>query len=213
MENPWLKIKHSDYENHMIEIGQSHVLNSLTKYCLEKYQPKNFALLGCATGNGLEHVKFNVTDKVYAIDINQEYLNKTQEKFENQITNFELLKKDIQQEELAIKNIDLFFVGLVLEFVDPQKALNKIIETISKNGILFIVIQKNSQTTIVSKSKYKSLKTLSDISNEVDENKIDSFIRLKNMELINKEEIELTKRKSFITLEYRNKNNDSTTRA
>ncbi|RXQ94443.1 class I SAM-dependent methyltransferase [Ancylomarina salipaludis] len=205
MENPWLKINHSDYENHMIEVGQSQILNSLKKYCLDKYQPKNFALLGCATGNGLEHVKSNVTNKVYAIDINQEYLNKTQEKFENQIINLELLKRDIQNEELAIKNIDLFFVGLVLEYVDPKKTLNKIIETIGKNGILFIVIQKNKQTTFVSKTKYKSLETLSDISNDVNENEIDSFICLKNMELIKKEEIELTKSKSFITLEYRKK--------
>jgi len=205
MENPWLNIQHSDYENHMTEVGQYQVLNNLTKYCLEKYQPENFALLGCATGNGLEHVKSDVTNNVYAIDINQEYLNKTKEKFENQINNLEILKTDVQHEELTMKNIDLFFVGLVLEYVEPIKVLMKIIETIREKGILFIVIQKSEQTNFVSKTRYKSLETLADILNEVDEDEIDSFIRLKNMELIKKEKIVLTKNKSFITFEYRKK--------
>lgn len=206
MENPWLKIQHSDYENHMTEAGQAQVLNDLTKYCLGKYHPKNFALLGCATGNGLEHIKSSVTNKVYAIDINQEYLNKTFERFKNQIHNLELLQADIQQEALAIKNIDVFFVGLVLEFVDPQKALSKIIKTINKNGVLCIVIQKNKQKTIISQTAYTALETLEDISKEVNENEIDAYLCLNHMELMKKEEIELTKGKSFIILEYRKNN-------
>ena len=53
MENPWLNISHTDYENHTIEVGQAQVLNKLTKECLDKCLPEKFALLGCSTGNGL----------------------------------------------------------------------------------------------------------------------------------------------------------------
>jgi len=202
MKNPWLNIKHDDYENHMIEAGQSQVLNDLTKYCLEKYQAEIFALLGCATGNGLEHIKTDVTKKVYAIDINREYLNKTREKFENKISDLELLELDIQNDELSFKNVDLFFVGLVLEFVDPQKVIRKIIKTIRNNGILFLVIQKNKLTSIISKTNYKSMETLVDISREVDLKEIDGFIRSENMALIRSDEIKITENKSFITIEY-----------
>lgn len=205
MHNPWLEISHSDYENHMIEVGQAQVLNSSTKYCLDKYLPESFALLGCSTGNGLEHIKPEITKKVYAIDINPEYLNRTKEKFENKINNLEILNTDIQNDELIIKSVDLFFVGLVLEYVKPEKALKKIINTLNEKGILLIVIQKNKQTSFVSKTEYKSLEKLTDISNEVNEVEIDRFIHSENMELINREEIELTKNKSFISLEYRMK--------
>ena len=210
MKNPWLKILYSDYENHMTEVGQTEVLNKLTKYCLNKYSPNSFALLGCSTGNGLEHVDPQITQRVYAIDINPVFLNKTREKFQNKIRNLEILNLDIKNEELAIKNVDLFFVGLVLEYVEPEKALRKIIDTLSGAGILFIVIQKNNQTSFVSRTKYKSLEKLADIANEVNEGGINKFIHSENMELIRREEIQLTESKSFITLEYLKKNIDRT---
>lgn len=210
MKNPWLKILYSDYENHMTEVGQTEVLNKLTKYCLKKYSPNSFALLGCSTGNGLEHVDPQITQRVYAIDINPVFLNKTREKFQNKIRNLEILNLDIKNEELAIKNVDLFFVGLVLEYVEPEKALRKIIDTLSGAGILFIVIQKNNRTSFVSRTKYKSLEKLADIANEVNEGGINKFIHSENMELIRREEIQLTESKSFITLEYLKKNIDRT---
>jgi len=203
MKNPWINIKHTDYENHMTEVGQAQVLNGLTKRCLSQYRPVNFALLGCATGNGLEHVDANFTSTVYAIDINQDYLTTTKERFGKQISKLELINSDIQHDDLTIQNVDLFFIGLVLEYVSPQKVLNKIIKAIRERGVLFIVIQKSKRTSFVSKTKYKSLEALAGISNEVNEDEIDHFIRLNNMELINKQRIELTENKAFISLEYR----------
>lgn len=203
MKNPWLNIKHNDYDNHMTEVGQAQVLSGLVKYCADKYLPEHFALLGCATGNGLEHINPDITNKVYAIDINQDFLHLTKEKFGEQINGLEIVKADIQNEELFIKNIDLFFVGLVLEYVDPTVALKKIIKTLNHNGILFIVLQKSNQISFVSKTKYKSLETLSTISKEVEEAEVDKYLKINNMELIRKEEIKLTESKSFITLEYK----------
>jgi ubiquinone/menaquinone biosynthesis C-methylase UbiE len=212
MKNPWLEISNSDYEKHMIEVGQAQVLNTLTKYCLDKYHPENFALIGCATGNGLEHIKPKITKNVYAVDINPDYLNKTKRKFKDKISNLLILNTDIQNDEITIENIDLVFIGLVLEYVDTETVLRKIIKTLNEKGTLLIVIQKNKQTSFVSKTKYKSLEKLSEISNEVNEEKIDRFIKSNNMELIKRDEIELTKNKSFLTLEYRmKKNNERTT--
>ncbi|NOZ46366.1 MAG: methyltransferase domain-containing protein [Chlorobi bacterium] len=203
--NPWLEISYSDYENHMIEVGQAQVLNRLTKYNLDKYNPESFALIGCSTGNGLEHIKPEITRIVYAVDINPYYLNKTRERFNTKIDNLQICNTDIQNDEIKIKNIDLVFIGLILEYVEPEKVLKKIIQILSKKGILSIVIQKNKQTSFVSKTNYTSLEKLTNISNEVNEEKIDRYIKSKNMELIKREEIELTRNKSFITLEYRMK--------
>lgn len=202
MENPWLKIPYSDYDNHMSEVGQAQILSALAKYCLEKYQPENFALAGCGTGNGLEHVK-PVTKSVYAVDINPKYLKRAKENFEKRIKNLRLINKDIEKDRLKFKNVDLFFCGLVLEYVDTGKALKKIINTLRESGILFIVIQKSRETSFVTKTKYKSLEKLADISKEVDEKEIYSFLQSENMQLMKSEKIELTKDKSFLTFEYK----------
>lgn len=205
MGNPWLEISYSDYENHMTEIGQAQVLSKLTKHYLDKYKPESFALLGCSTGNGLEHIKNETTKNVYAIDINPEYVEITRGKFNKKIKNLKTYNLDIRKDDLKFRNIDLHFVGLVLEYVEPKKALKKIIETLNGNGILAIVIQKNKETSFFTKTKYKSLEKLNDISNEVNEREIDRFIHSENMELIKREDIKLTKNKSFISVEYQMK--------
>jgi len=205
MDNPWLEILPDDYENHMTEIGQAQVLNKLIHDALDRYLPRSFALLGCSTGNGLEHVKSDLTQRVYAIDINPEYLKKTHEKFGNQMKGLEIIKADILHDELNIGNVDLFFIGLVLEYTQPIMALKKIIRTLSEKGTLFIVIQRNQQTSFVTKTKYKSLEKLAAISHQVKEEEIDAYIQSEAMRRTHREEIELTPNKSFITLSYSKK--------
>ena len=202
MINPWLTISHSDYEGHMLKTGQAQVLNELTKNCLDKYKPETFALLGCSTGNGLEHINRETTKNVYAIDINPEYLQLTREKFEQKIQNLTTCNIDIRKDKLSFRNVDLFLIGLVLEYVEPEKALEKVIRTLSKNGILVTIIQKNKNTTFVSNTEYKSLEKLAQISEEIDENELVQFFRQKKMNLIEKKEIELNENKSFISLTY-----------
>jgi len=202
MINPWLKISHSDYEDHMKEVGQAQVLNELIKSYLNKYIPENFALLGCSTGNGLEHVK-SITRKVYAIDINPDYLARTERKFGRKINKLITYNIDIQKSDLIFNSIDLFFAGLVLEYVEPINALSKIIKTLNKNGVKVVVIQKSKPTFFETKTRYKSLEQLSNISKEVDEIEINTFIQSKNLELIERKEIELTENKSFVTFEYK----------
>jgi len=200
--NPWLKIPHTDYENHMIKVGQTQVLSEQMEFYLDKYQPENFALLGCATGNGLEHIQSGITKNVFAIDINPNYLQITNDKFKSKIENLDICCLDISKGKLNIQNVDLFFVGLVLEYVEPISALTKIRQTLNQTGVLVLLIQKNYHTTFVSKTEYKSLEQLSSISQEVDEKSIDEFIRSKNLELNSRREIMLTESKSFVVLEY-----------
>ncbi|KXX72365.1 class I SAM-dependent methyltransferase [Flammeovirga sp. SJP92] len=202
MENPWLTIQHSDYENHMLEVGQAQALNKLTSYCLKKYKPERFALLGCATGNGLEHIDPNFTQSVYAIDINGDYLKKLKATFQEEITGLEVLNIDVQHEQLDLEQIDLCFVGLVLEYVDAEKVCSKIIKTLREKGCLIIVIQKNDQTTFVSKTRYTSLESLSSISQLINEKELESWMAFQEMELIKKEELKLTETKSFVVYEY-----------
>lgn len=201
MNNPWLEIPSDDYENHMSEIGQSQILNQLIEKHLNQYKPKKFALLGCSTGNGLEHIDSRITKTTYVIDINPKYLEITYHKFHKTL-NLKPYNIDIQNTALDFMDVELFFIGLVLEYVDPLKSLKNIITTLAKNAILSLVIQKNEKTTFVTSTKYKSLEKLSKISNQVNEDNISSFLLQNGFELINRDVIVLNKNKSFIYFNY-----------
>jgi len=187
----------------MTEVGQAQVLSALTKYALDTYRPERFALLGCATGNGLEHVNPEITKKVYALDINPDYLNKTREKFEHHLKHLEVINADIQKESLHLSDIDLLFAGLVLEYVDPVTALDKMYNTLGHKGVLFVVLQKSHQASFVTETRYTALEKLSAISHEVDEAAITEFLHTKKMTLVRREDIRLTGNKSFTALEFR----------
>ena len=87
--NPWLDIPLEDYERHMSHhlVGQSILLNSLTKKYLDETKPETAVFLGIAGGNGLEHIDTNITRSVYGIDINQDYLD-TAFKDTNRLSHF-----------------------------------------------------------------------------------------------------------------------------
>jgi SAM-dependent methyltransferase len=200
MTNPWLRIPHEDYENHMTEVGQAQVLSELTDKYLKKYSPKSFALLGCSTGNGLEHIDSKATEHVYAIDINSDYIARLQGSFEGKIENLHTICMDIQKDDLRIKDIDLFFIGLVLEYVNPAIALEKVIATLKDEGILALVFQHSCKATFVSKTSYQSLEKLTQISTEVDEQWINGFLQSRHMKIQERYEVALKKGKSFVVI-------------
>lgn len=200
MENPWLKIPYTDYENHMLQVGQAQVLNALTRHYLERYEPSCFILLGCSTGNGLEHVGPG-TERVYAVDINPEYLDVVWEKFGDRIENLHILQKDIGRDEMEVEDADLVFAGLILEYVDPLTALRIMIRMLSETGILVLVFQVNKRSAFVSKTKYSSLECLSDFAKPVNEEEIKGFIESNGMKLIERKEVELNPGKSFVVFE------------
>lgn len=200
MINPWLTITFSDYENHMLEVGQAQILSKLTDHFLKEYKPANFALIGCATGNGLEYIDNDITKNVYAVDINPDFLYQTRMRFENDIKNLTTYCIDLQNDKLCLSNIDLVFCGLILEYVEPLKFLKNISEIINKYGKIVIVNQKNRQTPFVTKTKYKTLESLAEIAMEVNEKNIEDICKSLNLKMIHRDEIYLNNNKSFLVL-------------
>jgi SAM-dependent methyltransferase len=202
MTNPWLTISYSDYENHMLEVGQTQILSKLTDYYLKEYKPTSFVLIGCATGNGLEHVDSEITKNVFAVDINADFLEQTKIRFENKIQNLTICCIDLQNDKLCFSNIDLVFCGLILEYVEPEKVLRNICEIMNEHGKIVIIIQENKQTSFVTKTKYKSLRSLTNFANEISEKRISSICENINLKIVHKLEIQLNDKKSFIVLAF-----------
>lgn len=205
MTNPWLNIDPADYEDHMSDkdVKQLQALNLLTKQFLDKYKPQSFALLGCTTGNGLEHINTGITKQIHAIDINPDYLKITAERYAH-IPNLKTHLLDINTDDLHLNDIDLFLLPLVLEYVDIDTAIRKVAASMSHGGNIAIVIQSSDKADFVSKTAYSSLNALSDIASIVDEKALCNILSNHDFSLSYREVMPLKHGKSFIVLEFSN---------
>ncbi|MBN1274185.1 MAG: class I SAM-dependent methyltransferase [Candidatus Aminicenantes bacterium] len=166
MNNPWLKISAPDYEGHMglPEVNQLSFLGDVFKEFLAKYECSSVAYLGCATGNGLEHISNRKTRRLTAIDINPEYLEVLRNRYKSRIPYLEIIEEDLNKYQGNGRQYSLIFAGLLFEYLDPLPLLRKISKWLKKTGILAVVLQlPDKYTKKVSDTPYPSLKFLDPI--------------------------------------------------
>jgi hypothetical protein len=170
MDNIWEKVPLEDYEKHMSHetVGQQQLLSELTRKYLQRLTPKTTMFLGVSGGNGLEHIDTTITDKVYGIDINKEYLLKTKIRFENRIEDMELLNLDISTNFTEIARVDFIWAALILEYVKMDDCFKFIINNIQDNGYVVITIQVNNGVSSISKTGVETVKLVGQIFKPVD---------------------------------------------
>lgn len=200
MTNPWLNIPFGDYEDHMFEVGQTSILNNLLKNALQIYNPACFAVVGCTTGNGLEHVNNQITETVYAIDINPKYLEVLGARFSRAIPDLRLVCESIESISLIDVNADLVWCALVLEYVNPEKALKTMLSMLSAKGKLALIVQRSNGSSFVTKTKYHSLECLSPIATEVDEVSLVKICQQQGYAVTESRVIQINPVKSFVYL-------------
>ena len=83
MAHPWLDIDVADYIGHMHSPGvnQGPILNGLRREALQDVRAGTVLVVGCSTGNGLEHVDAAITRSVTALDINPVFLSQVADRF------------------------------------------------------------------------------------------------------------------------------------
>jgi len=202
--NPWLNIPSEDYEKHMSDktVDQLKALNEITFHQLNKYQPESFSLIGCCTGNGLEHIHSSITKRVYGVDINPEYLKITKIRFQKNIPSLKLIALDIEKEKLPFCDVELTLIALVFEYVNLKKAVQNIISSIKSKGKVVTVIQRNNHQTFVSSTKFNSLKTLLEISHKVDKHALIKEFSVNNFKILEELVIPLPSGKEFIVITF-----------
>lgn len=170
MVNPWLNIPATDYEGHMgsPNVGQLSFLANIFKEALEHHDCHTVALLGCATGNGLEHVKGEFTHRVTAVDMHPEYLGILRQRYGNKVPGLEVVQDDLESCELDKQAYSLIFAGLIFEYLEPLVLLQKIAKWLQVDGILVSVLQLPAEGASVSETPYTSLKSLSSIMSLID---------------------------------------------
>jgi SAM-dependent methyltransferase len=185
--SPWLEVPLADYEAHMAlpEVGQARLLAAMLASVLREHRPASVAVLGCAGGNGFENVPRDT--RLVGIDLNPAYLEAARSRFAAQRPDLELHVADVERDELRLTPVDLVFAGLVLEYVDANRALERIGKWLVPRGILATVLQLPSDAQPITPSPFPSLERLAPI------------MRLLAPERL----VELAARRGFVTVDSR----------
>ena len=202
--NPWLHIPLEDYERHMSHhlVGQSTLLNALTKKYLDAIKPETVILLGIAGGNGLEHIDNQITQSVYGIDINQVYLDIAFKRYKHRISSLKLMNLDITKHSENICQADFIWAALVLEYTGIDKTLSFCTNNIHKEGHLIISIQANNNISSVSPTGIESVKKAGEIFSIVEPEALLSKAAENGYKFMGKEENILPNGKSIITFHF-----------
>lgn len=146
------------------DVDQLAFLSRTFQKCLGKQYCSAVALLGSATGNGLEHINIEVTKRVTVVDINPEYLEILRQRYEMSVPGLEIMEADLQTCELEKQAYSLIYAGLIFEYLDPQKLLPGISAWLRQDGVMVAVLQLPAKgVKKVTDTSYASLKKLESI--------------------------------------------------
>jgi ubiquinone/menaquinone biosynthesis C-methylase UbiE len=201
--NPWNKIPVKEYELHMsdMNIFQAQTLNMIMESQVNDYVPDTLAVFGVTSGNGLEHTE--KINKVYAVDINEEYLDRCSKKFSSR-KNITYVKLDIENDIFNFGKISLAICNLIFEYVNEEKFIKKISGILCENGILSIVFQKNENNSYISKSAYSdTFNILNEIHHDVDELATSDLMVRNGFSRIKKTEYNLPNAKKLVRLDFK----------
>jgi SAM-dependent methyltransferase len=141
--NPWLSIPAADYEGHMgaAGAGQLAPLAEIFAQVYDALRPPSVALLGCATGNGLEAVDPAVTPRIVGVDVNAEYLEVARRRHARLGGALELRCADLLDCDLGRGAFALVHAALVFEHVEPAPLVARIARWLAPGGTCAAVLQ------------------------------------------------------------------------
>lgn len=153
MANPWEKIALSDYESHMKldSVMQLQSLNQMMKGQFA-YPVNSVMILGIAGGNGLEHIGRDRFQKVYGIDINEEYLKAVRERYVNISDILELIRLNLMEETDRLPRAELLIADLLIEYIGYDCFQKAVLQACPQ--YVSCIIQINVDDSWVSDSPY-----------------------------------------------------------
>jgi 2-polyprenyl-3-methyl-5-hydroxy-6-metoxy-1,4-benzoquinol methylase len=171
MTNPWLEVPASDYIGHMSsrEVAQYQALNRNFAETLAVIRPGEVLVLGCAMGNGFEHVDPRVTSRVVGVDLNLDYLQRAVDRFSSPGFVLEVHCADLAEYSFEQEAFDLVHAALVFEYIPWIAILPRVIASLRRDGVLSVVLQRPSRTSpAVTQTRFVTLRALESLFRFVD---------------------------------------------
>jgi SAM-dependent methyltransferase len=205
MRNPWLDIPDDDYVGHMSSptVNQRPMLSRIMGEALESVRPRTMLVLGCSTGNGLEHVNPEITSLVTVIDLNPAYLLRLIEQFPNPGFALDVRCADLANVVLEPEAFDLVHAALVLEYLEWPLLLPRVASTLKPGGVLSIVLQLPSASSpSVTPTVFVRLQSLESLFHFVDPDALVEAARGEGLRLSNRSTEPLAAGKAFEVLRF-----------
>ncbi len=206
LTNPWPGITAADYEAHMShpDVLQLQALNSIFQSQYEDYLPETLLYIGICTGNGLEHVRPEVTRTVYGIDINEHFLNLCTARYGEKIGSLQTRCLDLNHEYFSEATVDLVVVNLVLEFIDIERFIGQLRQVMKKGTIVSIVFQVRHDAPRISSSGVKAMEVLSGFKQEVDRKFLEKQLLRAGLVRIREQNRFMSDGKELVRIDFRN---------
>lgn len=170
--NPWIEISLDDYEKHMSldSVKQLQTMNSIMKEQFSAYPVNTATLLGIAGGNGLEYVSPDKFRKVFAVDINADYLHAVAQRYTEISDVLECLQIDLINETDKLPHTQLLVANLLIEYIGYGAFQQAVLWTAPE--YVSCVIQINTdEKQWVSESPYlHAFDRLDEIHHQIEEN-------------------------------------------
>lgn len=200
-DNPWLFISPEDYERHMSHpsVNQQRFLEKCFHKALTRHAPSELLVIGCGTGNGLEHVDPRVTRRTTVIDVNGRFLNVVKQQFQPSLPGLEVIHDDLHVCSIPQECYSLVYAGLVFEFVQTEIVLKKVAQSMREGGFLEVVLQNPNETLpTVSSTGVQSMKKLKSIVSLINRDQFFELCRKMQLVLIGSHTETLESGKSFL---------------
>lgn len=169
--SPWRDIPESDYVGHMDNpsVGQRAVLNQIAQDTFRSTAPSSMLVLGCSTGNGLEHVDPAITTRIVAADINPSFLAVLRARDLRARAALEIRDADIDDFAFEDTAFNLVHAALLLEYVDWRALLPRVARALADGGFFSVVLQRPAASTpAVTPTPFVSLRALERVFGFVD---------------------------------------------
>jgi SAM-dependent methyltransferase len=204
--NPWLWIPASDYEGHMGPEGvdQLSLLSRIFGETVRRFRPRCLLVLGCATGNGLEHVDPSLTTRLVAVDINRGYLAIARQRFPNLAPVAEWVCAPAEHCAFEAGSVDLVHAALFFEYLDPGRLLRPVASWLAPGGILSAVLQlPDERQGVVSETRFSALRALEEVMRLVPPDALEHLARQAGLEAVESREVASSRGKRFFVGLYR----------
>lgn len=141
--NPWTLVPAADYERHMGPEGLDLLapLSAIFHQAYSAARPARVLVVGCATGNGIEHVDPSITARVVGLDVNLQYLGIARQRFFHLGPRLELYCADAVAWPAPPGSFDLVHAGLVLEHLHPEPLVRRIAGWLADGGTCSVALE------------------------------------------------------------------------
>lgn len=205
MSNPWELVDLTIYEKHMssVEINQLQLLNEITKEQLMDSQQTYVGILGIAGGNGLDNIDISKTKKVYAVDININYLDICKQRYGYMGNTLELLHMDLAADDVVLPFTNLLICNLIIEYIGEERFIYILEKNKLNIDVVSCVIQKNNNNSFVSSSEYIShFEPILTVHHDINENKLKNLFSSIRFDCTKTKEYVLPNGKKFIRMDF-----------